>query len=247
MKETIYTIPINEAFEQRDGCPLCRLRRKLEHDSLDYILGAAMMEPEIRVETNRQGFCASHYQTMLGMNRKLSLALTLESRLAQLSQYLDADEKKASGRGFGSAKNTRGALRESAESCYVCNRIATFEEHYFRNIFHMWKTMPQFHLLLMQQPYFCLSHAAKLMDLAPGALGKKEGAEFVRIVAEMTRNYLAELGSDVSAFCKSFDYRSSGSVLRPEQKTAPERAIEFLSGYREADETDGTHNGGTKG
>ncbi len=234
MKETIYTIPINEAFEQRDGCPLCRLRRKLEHDSLDYILGAAMMEPDIRMETNQQGFCASHYQVMLGMNRKLSLALTLESRLAQLTEYLDADVRKASARGFGSAKAVRGALHESAESCYVCNRIAFFEDHYYRNIFHMWKTMPQFHLLFMQQPYFCLLHAAKLIDLAPGALGKKESPEFVRIVAEITKNYLSELGRDVSAFCKSFDYRSSGTVLRSAQKNAPERAVEFLSGYQDA-------------
>ena len=34
MKETIYTIPINEAFEVKCGCPLCTLRRKLEHDSV---------------------------------------------------------------------------------------------------------------------------------------------------------------------------------------------------------------------
>lgn len=30
MAEQLYTIPINEAFEQYDGCPLCRLRVKLE-------------------------------------------------------------------------------------------------------------------------------------------------------------------------------------------------------------------------
>ena len=68
MKETIYTIPINEAFEKRCGCPLCTLRRKLEHDSLDYILGAAMMEPDVRTETNKSGFCAQHYSVMIGMN-----------------------------------------------------------------------------------------------------------------------------------------------------------------------------------
>ena len=43
MKETIYTIPINEAFEAQCGCPLCTLRRKLEQDSVEYIMGAAMM------------------------------------------------------------------------------------------------------------------------------------------------------------------------------------------------------------
>ena len=30
MAEQLYTIPINEAFEAYDGCPMCRLRRKLE-------------------------------------------------------------------------------------------------------------------------------------------------------------------------------------------------------------------------
>ncbi len=233
MKETIYTIPINEAFEKKDGCPLCRLRRKLEHDSLDYILGAAMMEPDVRIETNKQGFCAPHYQTMLGINRKLSLALTLESRLAQVEQYLEGDLKRTPSGGLFGAKSEKGAMRESAESCYVCSRIAFFEDHYYKNIFHMWKTMPEFHLLLMAQPYFCMQHASKLLDLAPAALGKKESADFVRAVGEITKNYLSELSEDVSAFCKSFDYRSSGKPLIGTQKNAPERAIEFLSGYRE--------------
>jgi len=95
----------------------------------------------------------------------------------------------------------------------------------------MWKTMPEFHLLFMSQPYFCLQHAAKFIDLAPAALGKKEGAEMVRIVAEITESYLQSLGDDVSAFCKSFDYRFAGKTLTTAQKNAPERAIEFLSGY----------------
>lgn len=232
MKETIYTIPINEAFEKRDGCPLCRLRRKLEHDSLDYILGAAMMEPDVRMETNKQGFCASHYRTMLKMNRKLSLALTLESRLAEVENYLSEDVKRGMPRGFG-AKQQKGKLNETSESCYVCNRISFFEKHYYENIFHMWKTMPEFHLLYMQQPYFCIDHASKLIDLAPAALGKKEAPELIRLTAELVRNYLSELSADVSAFCKSFDYRSSGSQLNDAQKNAPERAIEFLSGYTE--------------
>lgn len=236
MKETIYTIPINESFEMRDGCPLCRLRRKLEKDSLDYILGAAMMEPDVRIETNKQGFCAGHYQTMLGMNRKLSLALTLESRLAELDKYLESDLKRSAPRAFGGAKEVKGQLRQTSESCYVCNRIQFFEDHYYKNIFHMWKTMPEFHLLVMSQPYFCLEHGAKLLDLAPSALGKKEGAEFVRVVGEIMKNYLAEISEDVSAFCKSFDYRSSGKPLNAAQKNAPERAIEFLSGYTEKTE-----------
>jgi len=37
MEEKIYTIPVNEAFEQTDGCPFCRLFRKLEDDELELV------------------------------------------------------------------------------------------------------------------------------------------------------------------------------------------------------------------
>ena len=81
MKEAIYTIPISEVFEPKDGCPLCRLRDILEQRCLEYIMGAAMMEPDIRVETNRLGFCKDHYFMMLGRKNRLSIALMLQSHL----------------------------------------------------------------------------------------------------------------------------------------------------------------------
>lgn len=50
MLETIYTIPVNEAFEagladKTKACPFCRLYEKLQNIEVDTILGASMMEP----------------------------------------------------------------------------------------------------------------------------------------------------------------------------------------------------------
>ena len=56
MKDSIYTIPLSEVLEPKDGCPICRLRNILENRCLEYIMGAAMMEPDIRMKTNREGF-----------------------------------------------------------------------------------------------------------------------------------------------------------------------------------------------
>ena len=56
MREDLCTIPINEVFEPRDGCPFCRMRDMLEDRMATYITGAAMMEPDVRIETNRLGF-----------------------------------------------------------------------------------------------------------------------------------------------------------------------------------------------
>ena len=51
--EQIYTIPVNETFDEcrNDkslGCPFCRLYKKLEANEVDLILGASMMEPDVR-------------------------------------------------------------------------------------------------------------------------------------------------------------------------------------------------------
>ena len=77
--EQIYTIPINEAFDALTAegapceCPVCRLEGRLEENELDLILGASMMEPDIRIKTNAEGFCRDHYKKMLGMKNRLGL------------------------------------------------------------------------------------------------------------------------------------------------------------------------------
>ena len=60
MRDDICTIPVSEVFEVNDGCPICRMRDMLEQRTVEYIMGAAMMEPDVRIETNRAGFCHVH-------------------------------------------------------------------------------------------------------------------------------------------------------------------------------------------
>ena len=87
--EQIYTIPVNEAFEASAadascGCAFCALYRKLEENELELILGASMMEPDVRIKTNEEGFCKTHYDMMFVRKNRLGMALTLESHLDEL-------------------------------------------------------------------------------------------------------------------------------------------------------------------
>ena len=77
MREDICSIPISEIFEPKDGCPFCRMRDMLEDRMATYITGAAMMEPDVRVETNRLGFCKDHFEMILQRGSRLSVALIL--------------------------------------------------------------------------------------------------------------------------------------------------------------------------
>lgn len=75
MKEDICSIPINDVFAPKDGCPFCRMRDMLELRMAEYVTGAAMMEPDVRVTTNEQGFCNRHFKMMLKVGSRLSMHL----------------------------------------------------------------------------------------------------------------------------------------------------------------------------
>ena len=84
MKETIYTIPISEAFHEKDGCPFCRLYSECETQSLDFALGGAMMEPHERTLSNELGFCEKHYNGLRSLSNRLSLGLMTTTHLDEL-------------------------------------------------------------------------------------------------------------------------------------------------------------------
>ena len=83
MRQDIMSIPVSEVFEPREGCPLCRLRDMLENRVVDYITGAAMMEPDVRQETNRLG-SYPHYQKMLKKAKPSGRRADTESHLEEL-------------------------------------------------------------------------------------------------------------------------------------------------------------------
>ena len=88
MHERIYTIPVNTAFEQHDDCPFCLLYKQLEATEIDLITGASMMEPDVRVRTNKLGFCRHHFDMMYENQKRLSLALTIQSHLEELKKEI---------------------------------------------------------------------------------------------------------------------------------------------------------------
>jgi len=229
MKETIYTIPINEAFDLYEGCPLCVLYNKLEYGSLEYTMGASMMEPDVRVKTNEQGFCHRHLQKMLAEKNKLSLALMIESHLPELSASLFSRAIHPAGKA-PELKKIREAAKKAADGCYICSRISLFMGHYYKNIFYLWRKEPDFREKFRRQLFYCIPHYAALLDFAEHSLPKKQQAEFAAELTDVCKVYLTSLSGDISEFCKSFDYRNAGRELGRNAQTAADRAAAFLTG-----------------
>ena len=64
MKEQLYTIPVNEAFARDCECPVCAMYHKLKEDALDFTLGPSYMEDDIRMVTDKVGFCKEHVKEL---------------------------------------------------------------------------------------------------------------------------------------------------------------------------------------
>lgn len=228
--EQIYTIPVHEAFEasaadQICGCPLCALYRKLEENELDQILGASMMEPNTRIETNKEGFCRTHYDMMFVRKNRLGMALTLESHLAELRRDLKAGALSSLAGKPG--ERPRKRIEALERSCYVCRKINFHFTHMVETVLLLFEEEESFPDLVKKQPYFCLPHYRMLLACAGEQLPKKKSAEFAEILAAVQDAYLDTLSADVSWFCKKFDYRFEDEPWG-NSKDSVERAIRFL-------------------
>lgn len=232
MLEKIYTIPVNEAFDacredHANGCPFCRLYDKLENDELELILGASMMEPDVRIKTNKDGFCHRHWEAMLIRKNRLGMALMLESHLNELREELAPG---GLGEAFGpKGKKASARIEELEKSCYVCSRIENSLGHMLDNAALLWETESEFRTKLAEQPYFCLEHYRAFIEAARRNIFKRKFGDFYNAVSEVEMKYFDSLRADVSWFCKKFDYRYDAEPWG-NAKDSIERSIKFLGG-----------------
>lgn len=241
MNEKIYTIPVNEAFDESCSCPLCHLRQKLEKEAVDYALGGAMMEPDYRIISNEKGYCNRHFSMMLPKKEKLSLALVLETHLdevqkkiADVKADLDAikEDKKSlfKKKNTDAPKNMADKISAITSSCVICDKLNSTMERFIRVLFYLWEKEEDFRAKFINSKGFCLPHLKTLTEGAYKHLSKKKANEFLEFLYEKEKNELASLREEVHKFTLMFDYRNAGQKWGSEAD-APKRCIEKLSSY----------------
>lgn len=224
MNDSIYTIPISEVFEPLDGCPICRLRNTLETRAVEYITGAAMMEPDIRIMTNELGFCEKHLPMIYKTKNKLSVGLILESHLHEI-------QSEIFNKNFLLDKKGKLSRVEKVQSsCFVCDKINHAISRQLETVTLMFERDRDFRDLYKQQPVICLEHYKDLVKVAHKKLKGKMLSDFLNATDEITKRYLDTLQSDVSHFTKMFDYRNSGEDADwRNSKDSLQRAVWFLT------------------
>lgn len=212
MRDDICTIPVTEIFEENDGCPICRMYAKIEERIVDYIMGSAMMEPDIRISTNQLGFCERHFDLMHQKNGRLQLSLILQSHLAHITKNIDNKKFNVS------------------ETCYVCDQIEWGISRMIETIFRTYEKEQDFRDMFNNQPMFCLKHYEMLKKSSATKFLKSKKKEFFNELNAITLKNLNTLYTDVSKFASMYDYRNRENNDWGNSKDSIERTIAFLTG-----------------
>ncbi len=239
MKEHIYTIPINEAFDTNCECPVCYFMNMEEAKKIEYTLGASMMEPDERLAYNKTGFCRNHTRMMYDYGNRLSHALILETRTQYLTECIDKYVEKllkCKKSPFFKSKSDDfnfpegETLAETSESCIICNRLDKIERDFISNILHLYKKESGFKEKFDNSKGFCIKHFKKLIDEAISSHKFEECKEFLIKLSQLEKTNLQRLNEEVNWFTKKFDYRYKDEDWK-NSKDSVQRACLKTSGH----------------
>lgn len=247
MRETIDTMPLWDAFRQTELCPFCFLENHLQNLYLDMYLGDSVMEPDVRIQTNRNFFCREHTKLLYEQKvSKLGLALMTHTHLLEVQQQMlaqmDAIEKTIGDsapvlKRIGAAKDINAQLAQAEKTveqrehdCVICSRMDTHMKRYYETARHMWTHDSSFRQLFDECKGFCLPHwSAQLAD-AQGVLLAGTERDFILKLDEIEKRSLAKMASDLEWFTKKFDYRNTAAPWGDSKDALP-RALNLLKGY----------------
>ncbi len=242
MKEKIYTIPVNEAYDKDCECPLCELEKELEKEAVSYSLGAAMMEPDHRTESNEKGYCRRHFSMMFAAPNKLPLALILDTHLDELRKKLSSYEKdtksleKQTGGLFKkngaekTAGDISGFLGSVEDQCMICQKIDHTMERYTDVLLYMWAKDEAFRAKFDRSKGVCLHHFKMLSDCCTKSLKGSDAGAFLAALIKKQSAELKRIQDDIHKFTLKFDYRNRDMEWGTAED-APIRTIEKIAGY----------------
>ncbi len=225
MRDDICTIPVSEIFEVKDGCPICRMHHTVEERIIDYIMGDAMMEPDVRIETNRTGFCEAHYDKMTAHKGRLQLALMLQTHIAEIN-------KNVFSKGLFNTPAKKGEKAKTVtETCFICDKTEYGISRMIDTIYRCYENERDFRELFNSQPAFCLPHYERLVNGCDKRKMHSYYGDFLKNITRITSDYSKTVYENLSDYCKIYDYRSAGAEnSSKEVLESVERTIAFLTG-----------------
>ena len=244
MKEQLHTIPVNEAFDSGDECPFCYLERKAEQSTLRYVAGpgASYMEPDVRLETDRTGFCRTHTKKLYDYGNTLGAALMLQTHYASLLEnfrketegFAEPPKKSLFSRKKPTVEEPLWQrLEEQTRKCFICDRVDYHMERYYLTFFALLKD-PEFRAKVESSKGFCMGHFARLLRDAEEKLPAFQHEWFYRTVFALMEENLVRVKEDLDWLIAKYDYRNASADWKNSRDALP-RTMQKLVGQYPSD------------
>ena len=252
MKEQLYSIPVNDAYSKDCECPVCAMYDRLQSDAIDFTMGPSYMEDDIRMLTDKKGFCKEHLRLMYKNQNRLGLALMLLTHSdSVIKETKKLQEQGANNEAGLKARLKTGLFKKNSEagassaiceyfsglgkSCYVCDRIAEVFDRYIATIFYLYRTEADFKKKFESSKGMCAEHYVLLRERALSELTGSKAEEFINTADKLFLENLMRVRNDLEWFTDKFDYRYENEPWK-NSRDAIQRMMLKLDKYNPDDE-----------
>ena len=196
---------VHDAYREDVECPLCFLRASAERALLSSLQHSRAMQPDVRVRTNREGFCPAHLRRLYAGENKLGLALTAHTRLQHVlpdavCALTDALRAAGGREARKAADRAAGLLSAAASTCYVCGLLRQDEERYVFTVLYLWGKDPEFPDVYRVSRGFCIPHFGAMTEAAARTLRPDRLRGWLADSVVLLRRSLEALEKDLHAF-----------------------------------------------
>lgn len=235
MKEKIYSIPVNDAFNAECECPVCSMYKTLEDNAVEYTMGPSYMEDDTRALTDENGFCKRHMQMIYESGNKLGIALIMKTHFDRVLKDITplSDTVQVKKRIFGKSEvdgiERAEYLDKLNSSCFVCNRINNVFDRYIDTIFFLWKGDNDFKKKFSECKGFCNEHYSLLLKEAHKRLSGQSLEDFCSVLSQLYISNMERVRDDLDWFINKFDYRYADEPWKNSKDAIP-RAMTKTNG-----------------
>ena len=245
MKYELETIPVWDAFKKECECPLCVLKDKALENYTKFFLGNSVMVPEMRVEVNKTGFCAEHFQDLLLKRSPHYLGLMTHTHFKEYRERLNKELKSVIKNAniakdklktplkdkklTESCKSLTALIEQESSSCLICDKIEYTMKRYSFTIVHLWRKNPEFKEYLKNSKGFCIPHFSYLTNMAMDVFNGVDLGNFMIDLNEVQDKNLQRLEDEILYFTQKFSQENDDKPWN-NTKDAHYRTVQKLTG-----------------
>lgn len=234
MKEQLYTIPVNDAFDKDCECPVCSMYQVLENNAIEFVMGPSYMEDDVRMETDKIGFCANHMKLMYKNQNRLGLALMLKTHMDKtIKDLTPMMDTKPSGGGLFKKKTVDTAvvdyIKNLNNSCYVCCKIDGMFALHISSLLYLYKKEEEFRNKFRKSKGFCSKHYGLLYQEGQKYFSGAMSEQFITDLNQVYLENLKRVRDDLEWFTDKFDYRNADAPWKNSKDALPRTIIKTNS------------------